>query len=80
MKDLQIVTNVSFKELDANYDPEPNVRIYCIQHERAYNLQIRGCVPLEKNKNHKTVKRNLVATVTLTKEEIIEIYNTVINS
>lgn len=64
---------VEFKETRESYDQVPNLTAYCTQFPESFNVQIRGTVPLYNDNNHfkKDVKkRNLIATIHLTREEI----------
>lgn len=79
MKDLIIPVStlrIQFKETEEAFDKEPNLRAYCTQSPHLFNVQIRGTVPLFTNKNlyRKDVKpRNLIATISLTSEEILQL-------
>jgi hypothetical protein len=77
MKDLFINSDelkTGFRETDQSYDKNPMVRLYCIQYPNYFSLQIRGSLPLVTDKQvykKNLKKRNLIASVNLTREEIM---------
>jgi len=80
MKDLIIPKtslSVQFREIgDVKFDNEPNLRAYCSQSPDQFNVQIRGTLPLYTDKNlySRGVKpRNLIATITLSSDEILQL-------
>jgi hypothetical protein len=85
METLQINSNelrVSFKETKTANDPEPNLCAYCTQYPNQFNVQIRGSVPLHTDKNlykKGLLKRNLIATISLSKDEILRLADFVKN-
>ena len=50
-------------------NPWGMVRLYCTQFPNHFNLQIRACQPLDDMKKNKP--RNIIATVSISKEEIL---------
>lgn len=67
--------SVEFSESKEQHDPVPCVRLYCTMINTAYNLQIRGTVPI--NKGNKLTKgnkaRNLIATASLSWDDLVKI-------
>jgi len=79
MKDLFIEKSelmTQFRETKENHDKNPHVRLYCHQHPNGFTLQIRGSLPIYTDKNlfkKGLKKRNLIATVLISKEEILQL-------
>lgn len=77
MKDLFIQKtelSIQFRETTDAFDKWPNLRAYCTQYPNQFNLQIRANAPLVTDKQifSKNLKRrNLFATISLSKEEIL---------
>lgn len=67
--------SIEFRQTAEQYDPEPNVRAYCVQHPDYFNVQIRARVPLRTTESGRTpnISRNLIASAYLTRDEILQL-------
>jgi hypothetical protein len=86
MEDLIIKSNdVEFMSTNEAYDSFPKLRAYCTQYPKQFKIQIRGCVPLYTDKvrfkrEKDLVHRNLIASISLSAEEILQLAEYVKNT
>lgn len=73
MEDFSLkVSTIDFNETKEIYDAEANIRIYCKQHKTVFALQLRFYTEIKKGFKVSSVKKNMIATVTLSPEEILQ--------